>query len=97
MLAAPETLPLFLRKLQRKSLKQYQRREPIYKGSGDIICMLDESGSTAAQASWCKAVALALLDICTKWLQREQDNDTQPYHTALTQLLGEVEEAIGVR
>ena len=44
-----------------------------------------------------KNMSLALLDICTKWLQREQDNDTQPYHTALTQLLGEVEEAIGVR
>ena len=28
LLAAPETLPLFLRKLQRKALKQYQRREP---------------------------------------------------------------------
>ena len=70
MLAAPETLPLFLRKLQRKSLKQYQRREPICKGSGDIICMLDESGSTAAQASWCKAVALALLDIAARGRRR---------------------------
>jgi uncharacterized protein with von Willebrand factor type A (vWA) domain len=29
MLAAPETLPLFLRKLQRKALKQYQRREHL--------------------------------------------------------------------
>ena len=27
-----------------------------------------------------KNMSLALLDICTKWLQREQDNDTQPYH-----------------
>ena len=60
-LAAPETLPLFLRKLQRKALKQYQRREPICKGSGDIICMLDESSSAESQAPWCKAVALALL------------------------------------
>ena len=50
MLAAPETLPLFLRKLQRKALKQYQRREPICKGSGDIICMLDESSSAESQA-----------------------------------------------
>ena len=60
MLAAPETLPLFLRKLQRKALKQYQRREPICKGSGDIICMLDESSSAESQAPWCKAVAAAL-------------------------------------
>lgn len=62
-LAAEETLPLFLRKLQRRGLKQYQRREPICKGSGDIICMLDESGSAKNAAPWCKAVALALLDI----------------------------------
>ena len=66
MLAAPETLPLFLRKLQRKALKQYQRREPICKGSGDIICMLDESSSAESQAPWCKAVALALLDIAMR-------------------------------
>lgn len=66
MLATPETLPLFLRKLQRKGLKQYQRREPICKGSGDIICMLDESASAEGQAPWCKAVALALLDIAMR-------------------------------
>lgn len=66
MLATPATLPLFLRKLQRKSLKQYQRREPICKGNGDIICMLDESGSAASQAPWCKAVALALMDIAMR-------------------------------
>lgn len=63
LLAAPETVPLFLRKLQRKGLKQYQRREPICKGRGDIICMLDESDSAREAAPWCKAVALALLDI----------------------------------
>lgn len=66
MLAAPVTVPLFLRKLQRKALKQYQRREPIHKGCGDIICMLDESNSAASQAPWCKAVALALLDIAMR-------------------------------
>ena len=66
LLAAPETLPLFLRKLQRKSLKQYQRREAVCKGSGDIICMLDESASAADQAPWCKAVALALMDIAMR-------------------------------
>lgn len=64
MLATPETLPLFLRKYQRRQIKQYRRREPIYKGAGDIICCLDESGSTAGEcAAWGKAVALTLLDI----------------------------------
>ncbi len=64
MLATPETTPLFLRKYQRKQIKQYQRREPIYKGAGDIICCLDESGSTTGDAAaWGKAVALTLLEI----------------------------------
>lgn len=66
LLALPETTPLFLQKLQKKSLKQYQRREHIHKGSGDIICMLDESGSAEEAAPWCKAVALALLDIAMR-------------------------------
>ncbi len=70
LLAAPETAPLFLRKLQRKGLKQYQRREPICKGSGDIICMLDESGSARQAAPWCKAVTLALLDIAIQGQRR---------------------------
>ena len=64
LLAAPETLPLFLRKYQRKQIKQYQRREPVYQGAGDIICCLDESSSTAGKdAAWGKAVALTLLEI----------------------------------
>ena len=64
MLASPQTMPLFLQKYQRKQIKQYQRREPIYKGMGDIICCLDESISTAgAPAAWGKAVALTLLEI----------------------------------
>lgn len=64
MLASPATMPLFLRKYQRKQIKQYQRREPVYKGMGDIICCLDESGSTKGDAAaWGKAVALTLLDI----------------------------------
>ena len=64
MLAVPETLPLFLRKYQHRQIKQYRRREPIYKGAGDIVCCLDESGSTSGElASWGKAVALALLEI----------------------------------
>ena len=64
MLAVPETLPLFLRKYQHRQIKQYRRREPVYKGAGDIICCLDESGSTAGDlAAWGKAVALTLLEI----------------------------------
>ncbi len=64
MLSSPQTMPLFLRKYQQKQLKQYRRREPVYKGMGDIICCLDESGSTRGDpAAWGKAVALTLLDI----------------------------------
>ena len=64
MLASPKTVPLFLQKYQRRQIKQYQRREPIYKGMGDIICCLDESISTAGDpAAWGKAVALTLLEI----------------------------------
>lgn len=64
MLATQETVPLFLRKYQRKQVKQYRRREPVYKGMGDIICCLDESGSTEGDpAAWGKAVALTLLEI----------------------------------
>ena len=64
MLATPQTQPLFLRKYQRRQIKQYRRREPIYKGAGDMICCLDESGSASGDlASWGKAVALTLLEI----------------------------------
>ncbi len=64
MLASPQTTPLFLRKYQRGQIKQYQRREPIFKGMGDIICCLDESDSTEGDpAAWGKAVALTLLEI----------------------------------
>ena len=64
MLASPQTMPLFLRKYQRGQIKQYQRREPIYRGMGDIICCLDESDSTEGDpAAWGKAVALTLLEI----------------------------------
>ncbi|MCM1149313.1 MAG: hypothetical protein NC319_04365 [Butyricicoccus sp.] len=66
MLASPLTTPLFLRKYQRKQLKQYQRRESIHKGMGDMIVCLDESLSTVGDdAAWGKAVALTLLDIAT--------------------------------
>lgn len=64
MLASPRTLPLFLQKYQRRQIKQYRRRESIYKGMGDIICCVDESDSTkGSPAAWGKAVALTLLDI----------------------------------
>lgn len=66
-LAAPETIPLFLRKYQRGALLQHQRRERVCKGQGDKIVCLDESGSTMQNggdnAAWGKAVAYALLDI----------------------------------
>lgn len=64
MMAMPETLPLFLRKYQCRRIKQYRRREPICKGAGDMICCLDESGSTCGElAAWGKAVAMVLLEI----------------------------------
>lgn len=64
LLATPETVPLFLQKYQQKQLKQYQRREPVYKGMGDIICCLDESDSMEGDPiAWGKAVAMTLLDI----------------------------------
>ena len=67
MLASPATVPLFLRKYQRRQIKQYKRREPIRKGAGDIICCLDESDSTEGdKAAWGKAVAMALLDIAAE-------------------------------
>ena len=67
MLATPETIPLFLRKYQQKQIKQYHRREPIYKGMGDIICCLDESSSTEGEAAaWGKAVAMTLLEIAAE-------------------------------
>ena len=67
MLASPQTLPLFVKKYQQRRLKQYRRREPIHKGMGDIICCLDESGSTRGDAAaWGKSVALTLLDIATE-------------------------------
>ena len=66
-LAAPETIPLFLRKYQRGALLQHQRRERVCKGQGDKIVCLDESGSTMQNggdnAAWGKAVAYAFLDI----------------------------------
>lgn len=66
LLASSQTVPLFLRKYQSRQIKQYQRREPVYKGMGDMICCLDESDSTVGDnADWGKAVALTLLEIAS--------------------------------
>ena len=46
-----------------QSLSQWQEKYPG-KGAGDMICCLDESGSTAGEcAAWGKAVAMTLLEI----------------------------------
>jgi len=62
-LATPETIPLFIRKVQRKTLKQYRKRERVSKGYGDIVVCIDESSSMAGDPiAWAKAVALVLLE-----------------------------------
>lgn len=67
MLASAQIAPLFVKKYQQRRLKQYRRREPVHKGMGDIICCLDESGSTRGDAAaWGKAVALTLLEIAAE-------------------------------
>ena len=71
MLATPETTPLFLQKYRTKQIKQYRRREPVFKGMGDIICCLDESASTSGDpAAWGKAVAMTLLEIAASGKRR---------------------------
>lgn len=63
-LALPEAIPKFIRKYQRKALKQYRRRLPVYKGCGDIIMCMDNSSSTAGEDNaWGKATAMALLKV----------------------------------
>ena len=65
MLSSPELMPLFLKKYQQKGLKQYRRREPEYKGKGDIIVCLDESTSTFGDnQAYGMAVAMVLYQIC---------------------------------
>lgn len=67
LLAAPETMPLFMQKYQKRTLKQYRRREPESKGKGDIIVCMDESGSTSGgKEYWGKALALTLLEAAAK-------------------------------
>ena len=65
MLSTPELMPLFLKKYQQKGLKQYRRRELEYKGKGDIIVCLDESGSTFGEnQAYGMAVAMVLYQLC---------------------------------
>ena len=65
MLSTPELIPLFMRKYQSKSLKQYRKRELEYKGNGDIIVCLDESSSTFGENNaYGMAVAMVLYEIC---------------------------------
>lgn len=66
LLGAPETEILFMRKFEQQRLMQYRKRMPIVKGKGDMIVLVDESGSTQSVALWAKAFALALLDIASK-------------------------------
>jgi uncharacterized protein with von Willebrand factor type A (vWA) domain len=61
-LALPETVPLFIRKVQNKTLKQYRRRERTPKGYGDIVVCIDESGSMTDCIAWAKSVGLVLLE-----------------------------------
>ena len=66
-LALPETIPLFIQKVQRKTLKQYRKRECVTKGHGDIVVCIDESGSMDGDPiAWAKAVALVLLEHATQ-------------------------------
>ena len=65
LLSDPALLPLFMRKYQNKRLKQYRRREPEYKGKGDIIVCLDESASTFGENNaYGMAIAMVLYEIC---------------------------------
>lgn len=45
---------------------QYRKRTEIIKGKGDMIVLIDESGSTRSVQAWAKAFALAMLDIAAK-------------------------------
>lgn len=66
LLGMAETEILFMRRYEQKRLMQYRKRDAIIKGRGDMIVLIDESGSTRSVAGWAKALALALLDIASK-------------------------------
>ncbi len=63
-LAHPLTAPLFLHKMSCRQIRQYQRRERITLGSGDVIVCVDESASTKSddKDAWARAIAYALVD-----------------------------------
>lgn len=64
MLSSPELIPLFMRKYQHKGLKQYRRREPEYKGKGDVIVFVDESDSTEGEKiAYAMAIAMVLYQV----------------------------------
>ena len=65
LLAKWELIPLFLRKYRNKALKQYRKRDPEYKGKGDIIVCLDESQSTFGENNaYGMAIAMVLYELC---------------------------------
>ncbi len=65
LLSVPALIPLFMKKYQNKALKQYRKREPEYKGKGDIIVCLDESASTFGENNaYGMAIAMVLYEIC---------------------------------
>ena len=65
LLSDSRLIPLFIHKYRSKKLKQYRKREPIFKGEGDIIVCLDESSSTYGDnQAWGMAIAMMLLQIC---------------------------------
>ncbi len=66
LLTTPETSVLFELKYQQKKLKQYRKRAAIVKGDGDMIVLIDESGSTSNVQCWAKSLAMAMLDIAAK-------------------------------
>ena len=66
LLGTPETEILFMRKYEQKRLAQYRKRTEVVKGKGDMIVLVDESGSTYEVQAWAKAFALAMLDIAAK-------------------------------
>ena len=65
LLSCKELVPLFMKKYQNKTLKQYRKREPEYKGKGDVIVCLDESNSTFGENNaYGMALAMVLYRIC---------------------------------
>ena len=66
LLGMAETEILFMRRYEQKRLMQYRKRTAVVKGRGDMIVLIDESGSTRSVAGWAKALALALLDVASR-------------------------------